>query len=185
MLAAITLGYMLTTGSWGRPATAEIDAPAVVANINNQLKPQDPGWEQVIAPQLQRRDQQVAEQQEQQKAAQAAADQAAQQAQTQVAASSEVRSSQPTGSCWDWMRQANISDSSTAYMLIMRESGCNPNAVNASSGACGIGQQLPCGKWGHQWNDPIGAMIDTQNYVYTVYGSWGNAWHHETAYGWY
>lgn len=91
----------------------------------------------------------------------------------------------PTGSCGSWMAAAGISDPATAYLLIMRESGCNPNAVNRYSGACGIGQQLPCGKWAHQWNDPVGAMIDMQNYVYAVYGSWGNAWSHELNYGYY
>lgn len=63
----------------------------------------------------------------------------------------------------------------SAYTLIMKESGCNPNAVNPYSGACGIGQQLPCGKWPHAWNDPIGGIIDMQNYVFERYGSWASA----------
>jgi len=87
-----------------------------------------------------------------------------------------VTSVQPTGSCHDWMKQAGITDIANAYPLIMAESGCNPNAVNSSSGACGIGQQLPCGKWPHQWNDPVGGMIDMQAYVFGTYGSWANAY---------
>jgi hypothetical protein len=83
---------------------------------------------------------------------------------------------QPTGSCHDWIKQAGITDVANAYALIMAESTCNPNAVNPSSGACGIGQQLPCGKWAHQWNDPVGGMIDMQGYVFATYGSWANAY---------
>lgn len=90
-----------------------------------------------------------------------------------------------SGSCRDWMKQAGITDMETAYKLIMKESGCNPNAVNPSSGACGIGQQLPCGKWSHAWNDPVGGMIDMQNYVFNRYGSWSAAWSHSQAHGWY
>jgi hypothetical protein len=78
--------------------------------------------------------------------------------------------------CHEWMQAAGIVDQAIAYRLIMAESGCNPNSVNPYSGACGIGQQLPCGKWPHQWNDPVGAMIDMQNYVFERYGSWANAW---------
>lgn len=83
------------------------------------------------------------------------------------------------------MLAAGITDIPNATYLIMKESGCNPNAVNASSGACGIGQQLPCGKWPHQWNDPVGGMIDMQNYVFSRYGSWAAAAGHSQATGWY
>lgn len=82
---------------------------------------------------------------------------------------------EPTGTCVDWIRQAGVTDVHNAYELIMAESGCNPNAVNPSSGACGLGQQLPCGKWPHKWNDPIGGIIDMQGYVFARYGSWANA----------
>jgi len=91
----------------------------------------------------------------------------------------------PTGTCADWMRLAGITDPGNAIILINRESGCNPNAVNRSSGACGIGQQLPCGKWPHAWNDPVGGMIDMQSYVMARYGSWANAVAFSTSHGWY
>lgn len=81
----------------------------------------------------------------------------------------------PAGNCASWMAAAGITDPATALILINKESGCNPNAMNPSSGACGIGQQLPCGKWPHAWNDPVGAMIDMQAYVIARYGSWANA----------
>lgn len=89
------------------------------------------------------------------------------------------------GGCMDWMAQAGIVDKDSAYKLIMRESGCNPNARNKSSNACGIGQQLPCGKWAHQWNDPVGGMIDMQGYVLARYGSWANALAHSYRFDWY
>lgn len=88
----------------------------------------------------------------------------------------QARPAAASGTCSEWMAMAGITDTANAYQLIMGESGCNPNSVNASSGACGLGQQLPCGKWPHQWNDPVGALIDMQNYVYATYGSWANAW---------
>lgn len=90
-----------------------------------------------------------------------------------------------TGSCQDWMNTAGITDQANAYYLIIKESGCNPSAVNPSSGACGIGQQLPCGKWSHTWNDPVGGMIDMQGYVFGRYGSWANAVAHSRTTGWY
>lgn len=82
------------------------------------------------------------------------------------------------------MLAAGITDP-LAIQVINMESGCNPNAVNSSSGACGIGQQLPCGKWPHQWNDPVGSLIDMQNYVFSRYGSWTVALAHEHAFGYY
>jgi resuscitation-promoting factor RpfB len=85
------------------------------------------------------------------------------------------------------MAAAGIPESqwSSAYSLIQKESGWNPNAVNRSSGACGLGQQLPCGKWKHQWNDPVGGLIDANGYVLARYGSWDAAWAHSQRRGWY
>lgn len=104
-------------------------------------------------------------------------------AQTSIVA--PAASQAPTGSCQAWMTAAAIVDQASAYQLIMRESGCNPNAVNRSSGACGIGQQLPCGKWPHPWNDPVGGMIDMQAYVFGRYGSWANALGFQIRNNWY
>jgi uncharacterized protein YabE (DUF348 family) len=85
------------------------------------------------------------------------------------------------------MAQAGIPESqwSSAFKLIQKESGWNPNAVNRSSGACGLGQQLPCGKWKHHWNDPVGGLIDANGYVLGRYGSWDAAWAHSQRRGWY
>lgn len=81
----------------------------------------------------------------------------------------------PNGNCHDWMKQAGITDMHNGYILIMRESSCNPNAVNPSSGACGIAQALPCSKKPGQWNDPVNSMRWMQQYVMARYGSWANA----------
>ena len=70
-----------------------------------------------------------------------------------------------------------------AKILIMRESGCNPNARNASSGACGIPQALPCSKLGT--SNPVAQIVWMQNYVNNRYGSWANAVAHSNSQGWY
>lgn len=87
------------------------------------------------------------------------------------------------GSCMDWIRQAGVTDVQSAYTLIMRESGCNPNSVNRSSGACGIPQALPCSKLGT--SDPVAQIRWMQNYCVSRYGSWAGALAHSNSVGWY
>jgi len=94
-----------------------------------------------------------------------------------------IPKAQAAGSCQEWMNQAGITDQGNAYILIMRESGCNPNAVNKSSGACGIPQALPCSKLGT--SEPVEQLRWMQNYVVRRYGSWANAVAHSTSVGWY
>lgn len=83
-----------------------------------------------------------------------------------------------TGNKQDWMRAAGIPESDWRYVdyIVSKESGWNPSAVNTSSGACGLLQQLPCGKWSHTWNDPVGALIDGTGYAKSRYGSWTGAY---------
>lgn len=90
-----------------------------------------------------------------------------------------------SGTCEDWMRQAGVSDMVNAKILIMRESGCNPNAVNASSGACGLQQELPCGKSGCGLGNPVCQIKWMQNYCNQRYGSWAGAVAHSNSVGWY
>lgn len=87
------------------------------------------------------------------------------------------------GSCIDWITQAGVTDVANANELIRRESGCNPNAVNKSSGACGIPQALPCNKLGT--SDPVAQIRWMQNYVVSRYGSWANAVAFHNAHNWY
>lgn len=86
----------------------------------------------------------------------------------------------PTGAndpqCLSWMSQAGITDTTTAQLLINGESGCNPHAVNAASVACGIAQEVPCGKSGCSLDDAVCQLRWMQTYVIARYGSWGAAW---------
>jgi len=96
-----------------------------------------------------------------------------------------------TGSCGEWMAAAGVPNSTSANYLIAKESGCNPNSVNKSSGACGIGQSLPCSKMGPvnadgtSAVDPVGQMRWMHNYVMGRYGSWDAAAAFHRSHGWY
>lgn len=87
----------------------------------------------------------------------------------------------------DWMRAAGIPEAEWGYVdsIVTRESGWNPNAVNKSSGACGLGQQLPCGKWAGAWNDPVAALRAMSGYVKARYGGWAGAVAFWNANRWY
>ncbi len=76
------------------------------------------------------------------------------------------------------MLEAGIdkSDWDTAYKLVMRESSWNPNAINPSSGACGLAQALPCSKIGKNWDDPVVALKWQKQYVKQRYGGYRQAW---------
>lgn len=85
-----------------------------------------------------------------------------------------------SGSCEDWMAQAGIPIISSAKTLIMNESGCRPNAVNPSSGACGIAQALPCSKMPCTLQDPVCQLRWMNSYVVERYTTWDRAlayWH--------
>lgn len=98
------------------------------------------------------------------------------------AAPAQVKS---TGSCADWLAQAGIADIASAETLIRRESGCNPNAVNPSSGACGVAQELPCGKSGCGLGNGACQVAWMHQYVQGRYGTWANALGHSYSVGWY
>lgn len=106
--------------------------------------------------------------------------QAAEAAKVQV-----VKTVQVSGSCGDWLANAGVDETQSAMTLIKRESGCNPNAVNPSSGACGVAQELPCGKSGCSLGDGACQVIWMNNYVHGRYGSWANALGHSYSVGWY
>lgn len=89
------------------------------------------------------------------------------------------------GSCDDWIAQAGITEVAAAKELLRRESGCNPNAVNRSSGACGLAQELPCGKSGCKLGDGACQMKWMQKYISDRYGSWANAIAHHDRMNWY
>lgn len=89
------------------------------------------------------------------------------------------------GNCGDWLAQAGITDTASAMTLIQRESGCNPNAVNPGSGACGVAQELPCGKSGCSLGDGACQVAWMRRYVEGRYGSFASALGHSNSVGWY
>lgn len=92
-----------------------------------------------------------------------------------------------TGSVEDWLRASGIPQDQwwAVHSIVSRESGWNPNAVNPSSGACGLGQQLPCGKWAGAWNDPVAALKAQYKYVTERYGGYPQAVAFWNANHWY
>lgn len=84
-----------------------------------------------------------------------------------------------SGTCEQWMAQAGITDIANASFIFHKESGCNPNAVNASSKAHGVCQALPGNKMatvGSDWySNPVTQMRWCQSYAIGRYGSWANA----------
>lgn len=102
-----------------------------------------------------------------------------------VVVGTKTKSVAVSGSCSDWMAAAGIKDTANATYLINAESGCNPNAVNASSGACGVGQALPCSKTGCAMGDGACQTKWMNSYVLGRYGSWAAAADHHRTYGWY
>lgn len=100
-------------------------------------------------------------------------------------ASAAPRAVTPSGSCADWIAAAGIGDVANANELIRRESGCNPQAKNPSSGACGVAQELPCGKSGCAWGDGACQVKWMNSYVLGRYGSWAAAVSFHNANNWY
>lgn len=94
-----------------------------------------------------------------------------------------------SGSKQDWMAAAGIPQSEWTYVdyIVSRESGWNPSARNASSGACGLMQFLPCSaaKAGANWNDPVNALTRGNQYAVARYGSWQNAYYFWTKNHWW
>lgn len=91
---------------------------------------------------------------------------------------------QPSGDCASWMAQAGISDPDAVW-LIGKESGCRPDAINPSSGACGIPQALPCSKLPCTLQDPVCQLRWMSQYVAQRYGSWSAARAFHLRMNWY
>ena len=91
------------------------------------------------------------------------------------------------GSKSDWLAASNIPEQYWGYadFMVQKESSWNPNAVNSSSGACGLAQALPCSKLGPDWNNPVVALNWMNNYVNGRYGSWENAYSFWQVNRWY
>lgn len=83
--------------------------------------------------------------------------------------------------CKQWASEAGIPFDSYAIELIDRESDCNPRALNPSSGACGIPQNIN----GCSTYDPVAQLRWMRSYVQGRYGSWASAVAFHNANGYY
>lgn len=91
------------------------------------------------------------------------------------------------GTKTDWLAASNIAEADWGYAdyLVQRESSWNPNAYNASSGACGLAQTLPCSKISGNWRDPVNSLNWMNGYAIGRYGSWENAYNFWITHHWY
>ncbi|WP_309068650.1 transglycosylase SLT domain-containing protein [Microbacterium sp.] len=87
----------------------------------------------------------------------------------------------------EWMRAAGIAESDWGYVdyIVSHESGWNPNATNASSGACGLVQALPCSKVPGGGYNPVANLQWATGYATARYGSWAGAYAFWTANHWW
>lgn len=147
-----------------------LDVTSTLHNLKEQKS-----WKNVVDPQLARRQEQEKKKEDERKAA----EEARKAEEARVIASQPAPTPPPSqgGSKEAWMAAAGIPQNLWGYVdsIVSRESGWNPNAVNRSSGACGLGQQLPCGKWTGAWNDPVAALVAMTGYVNARYGGWAGA----------
>ncbi len=86
-----------------------------------------------------------------------------------------------SGNCQSWMAQAGVPNSYASNELIRRESNCNPYALNKSSGACGIPQNIN----GCTTYDPVEQLKWMQSYITRRYSTWENAVAFHNANNWY
>lgn len=91
------------------------------------------------------------------------------------------------GTKTEWLAASNIPSESWGYadFMVGKESGWNPNAVNKSSGACGLAQALPCSKVAGNPYDPVNSLNWMNNYVNGRYGGWKGAYDFWLAKKWY
>lgn len=75
-------------------------------------------------------------------------------------------------------------DEAKAY-IYQHESGNNPGAINASSGACGLGQALPCSKMPCSLDDYACQDNYFTQYMEQRYGTWDNAYNWWISHKWW
>jgi uncharacterized protein YabE (DUF348 family) len=91
------------------------------------------------------------------------------------------------GSKTEWLAASNIPQESWGYadFMVGKESGWNPNALNKSSGACGLAQALPCSKVPGNPMNPVDSLNWMNGYVNGRYGGWEGAYNFWQAKHWY
>lgn len=71
--------------------------------------------------------------------------------------------------------QGGATEAEAKAFIYFKESTNNPKAINASSGACGLGQALPCSKLPCSLDDRACQDEWFTNYMKGRYGSWSAA----------
>lgn len=80
---------------------------------------------------------------------------------------------------------ASVPQSGAKAFIYEHESGNNPGAINPSSGACGLGQALPCSKMPCSLSDYACQDNFFTGYMQQRYGTWENAKVFWLAHGWW
>lgn len=83
------------------------------------------------------------------------------------------------------MKQAYGDEFQMAAELICRESSFNPGAINPTSGACGLGQALPCSKMKCELSDVDCQIRWVESYVKNRYGTFEEAVKFHNENNWY
>lgn len=160
--------------------------------LTDYITYKSPKWDDIVKPQLERRDAQIAEtiklgEEARQKAIEAARiAKQAQEVQTPPPATNVAYS----GSHADWLNAAGVpaDQQQCATLLINKESGFRVDAYNPS-GAYGIPQSLPGSKMasaGADWQtNPVTQIRWMVGYVNDRYGGFCQAWAHSQAANWY
>lgn len=91
------------------------------------------------------------------------------------------------GSKTEWMTAAGIAQGDWGFVdyIVSRESSWNPNATNASSGACGLIQAYPCSKVPGNGYNPVDNLRWGNGYAVGRYGSWSAAYDFWTSNHWW
>jgi len=91
------------------------------------------------------------------------------------------------GTKTEWLAASIIPQDSWGYadFMVQKESGWNPNAVNKSSGACGLAQALPCSKVPGNPYNPVDSLNWMNSYVNGRYGGWAGAYNFWLEKKWY
>lgn len=79
----------------------------------------------------------------------------------------------------------SLPENEAKAFIYQKESGNRPDAINRSSGACGLGQALPCSKMGCSLTDYACQDAWFTNYCLRRYGSWENAYKFWLSHHWW
>lgn len=78
-----------------------------------------------------------------------------------------------------------ITEAQAKAYIYQHESGNNPNAINTASGACGLGQSLPCSKMPCSLGDYTCEDNYFTQYAISRYGGWIQAYNFWISHKWW